>query len=306
MIKYVSAGAVVVVLLIAGFGVWYFRSGNTRLTTVPPLIPVAATVDAALPKPPAHTVVVIEENKSLSEIAGKSKAAPFLNALIARGALLTRSYGVAHPSQPNYFALFSGQTNSDGDSCVVSGIAPGASSLGAEILQSGRTFVGYAEGLPSVGFAGCTSGLYARKHAPWTHFTAIPGRDGKPFAAFPAYARLPVLAFVIPDISNDMHSGSIERADRWLRRNLGPLTKWSMKNDTLIVITWDESSAPFSNHIPTIFFGPMVRPGRYDTIVSQYRVLRTMEALYHLKPIGFSAGVPPIDSIWRSVTPVRR
>jgi len=44
--------------------------------------------------------------------------APYLTALANTGARFTNSHGVAHPSQPNYIALFSGSTHGvTGDQC---------------------------------------------------------------------------------------------------------------------------------------------------------------------------------------------
>ena len=66
---------------------------------------------------PAHIVVVIDENHSYSEIIGSSDA-PYINSLATEGALFTQSFAVAHPSQPNYLALFSGSTHGiTNDSC---------------------------------------------------------------------------------------------------------------------------------------------------------------------------------------------
>ncbi|MDB5390601.1 MAG: Phosphoesterase family protein, partial [Planctomycetaceae bacterium] len=56
---------------------------------------------------PSHIVVVIEENHSYSEVIGSSSA-PYINSLAQQGALMTQSFGVQHPSQPNYLDLFSG------------------------------------------------------------------------------------------------------------------------------------------------------------------------------------------------------
>src|SRR5215212_6979595 len=56
---------------------------------------------------PDHVVVVMEENHAYSEIIG-APAAPYINALAQEGALFTDSYGITHPSQPNYLDLFSG------------------------------------------------------------------------------------------------------------------------------------------------------------------------------------------------------
>jgi hypothetical protein len=61
---------------------------------------------AAVPRPD-HIVVVILENKHRSSVI---RQAPYLNKLAAKGANMTHSYGVTHPSQPNYLALLSGST----------------------------------------------------------------------------------------------------------------------------------------------------------------------------------------------------
>jgi hypothetical protein len=64
-----------------------------------------------------HIEIVVEENHAASQIIG-NKSAPFINALAAGDALMTQSYAVAHPSQPNYLALFAGDTfGVDSDVC---------------------------------------------------------------------------------------------------------------------------------------------------------------------------------------------
>src|SRR6266571_41860 len=56
---------------------------------------------------PDHVVVVIDENHAYGQIIG-SASAPYINSLVSQGALLTNSFAITHPSQPNYIALFSG------------------------------------------------------------------------------------------------------------------------------------------------------------------------------------------------------
>ncbi len=252
-----------------------------------------------LPSAPSHVIVIIEENKSYGDIIGNIREAPYINALAASAAVFTDSHAVTHPSQPNYMALFSGHENTDGDSCRVSGISRDARSLGGEAIEAKLTFVGYAEGLPARGSAVCYAGEYARKHVPWVHFADVPITDNVPFADFPNYDRLPTIAFVIPNLLNDMHSASIERGDAWLRQYIDPLVAWSMKHNTMIVITWDEDDGSASNQIPTLLLGPMVEPGRYSARITHYNVLRTIEAFYHLPALGESALATPIESVWR-------
>ena len=58
----------------------------------------------------SHIVVVVEENHNYDEIIGNTAQAPYINGLAAGGALLSNYDAVAHPSQPNYFALYAGST----------------------------------------------------------------------------------------------------------------------------------------------------------------------------------------------------
>lgn len=288
------------ILIVAAIAIgvwWYYRwNGQTRLTPIPP---VAAATTARLPKAPAHIIVIVEENKSYRNIIGNAHA-PYINELAGRGALFTHSYAVAHPSQPNYFALFAGVTNTDADRCSVGGVSAGAPNLGGELLRANRSFEGFAEDMPRNGFTGCSYHQYARKHAPWTHFSDIPPIDSDPMYDFPTnLSQLPTVAWVIPDVLHDMHSGSIARGDRWLKQHMGPVIDWMTRHHGLVIITWDESSATLPNQIPTIFVGQMVRPGRYAQVISHYRVLRTITDFYHLPALGRSAHAAPITGVWR-------
>jgi hypothetical protein len=292
------AVAAVVLAALVAVGFWYFGSGRTRLTATPPAVLRQLAGALRLPHTPRSVVVVVEENKSF-ETMRDTASAPYIHELAARGALFTRSYGVAHPSQPNYFALFAGVVDTNGDGCPAAGVSPTAPNLGAELLAAHRSFRAYVEDLPSPGYTGCTYGEYARKHAPWTNFSNIPPSAAVPFSALRSYAALPDVAFVIPNLLDDMHSGSIARGDAWLRKNVGPLVAWADRNDGLVIVTWDESDKPFSNHIMTIFVGPMVAPGRYDQPIDHYSVLRTIEDLFSLPHAGRSAAAAPIAGIWR-------
>lgn len=284
---------------LGGGAAWYFHSDRTRSSVVPQVLASTTQPSSALLPSPAHVVMVIEENKSYRDIVGNASA-PYVNSLIAHAALFTQSYAVAHPSQPNYMALFTGQVNSNGDQCPAVGISPNAPNLASELRSAGRSFGGYSENEPSTGFRGCFSdNSYAQKHAPWAHFPNVTAAENQPYANFPKYTNLPTVSVIIPNLSDDMHSGSIRRGDAWLRRNVAPMIAWSEAHDTLFIITWDESSAAISNHIPTLFIGPMVQPGRYAEIVSHFRVLRTIEDLYHLPHAGLSAHVTPISNIWK-------
>lgn len=257
----------------------------------------ARPAEAALPRP-AHVVVVIDENQAFSNVIGNS-AAPWLSALAASGAVFTDAHGVTHPSQPNYLALFAGFTNENGNGCPARGFSRRAPNLASELLAAKLTFAAFSESLPRAGFAGCSFGnAYARKHAPWTQFVNVPPQAHQPFAQFPAYDALPTVTFVVPNLADDMHDGPVRAGDAWARTHLGPLVRWARTHDTLVVFTWDEGFDG-ANTVPTVFVGPMVKPGRYTERIDHYRVLRTLEELYGLPPTGHAAGVAPITAIWR-------
>ncbi|MDI5972343.1 alkaline phosphatase family protein [Streptomyces sp. SL13] len=261
--------------------------------SVTPVGPAASAVAA-----PAHVVVVMEENHSYSDIIGNTAQAPYINSLASQGASLTSSFGVTHPSEPNYMALFSGSTDGlTADSCPVS--AGSAANLGSELLAAGKTFKGYSEGLPSTGSTTCTSGSYARKHAPWINFSNVPTSDSLPFSSFPSdYSKLPTVSFVIPNLDDDMHDGTINQADSWLNDNISSYATWAKANNSLLIVTWDEDDYTESNQIPTLFVGAGVKTGQFSDSADHYDVLATLEQLYGLGKAGASASATPITDIF--------
>jgi hypothetical protein len=247
---------------------------------------------------PAHTIVIVFENRGYGQVIG-SKVAPYLNDLARQGALFTHSYAITHPSQPNYLALFSGSTHGvESDSCPYTFKAP---NLASDLLAAGKTFIGYAEGLPAVGSQWCIDGEYARKHVPWVDFSNVPPSVSQPFSSFPAgnYNALPTVAWVIPNLCNDMHDCSISTGDTWLRANLSGYVTWAMTHDSLLIITFDEDEGTSVNQIPTIFIGQQVRPGKYPEKITDYSVLATIEAACGRPRDGNAKTSSPITDIWR-------
>ncbi len=247
----------------------------------------------------AHVVVVVEENRSYANVIGNASA-PYINSLAAGGASMSQSFAETHPSEPNYLALFAGSTfGLKGNVCPVDGA--NIANLGSELQATGRTFMGFAESLPAVGSTVCAAGKYARKHAPWVNFANIPPAYSVPFSAFPppqSYASLPTVSFVIPDVDNDMHDGSIARGDEWLRRYIAPYAQWAPANNSLLILTWDEDDNSAHNQIPTVFCGANVKPGIYAEQISHYNVLSTLEQMYGLPKTGYAAQAPAITDIW--------
>lgn len=249
-----------------------------------------------------HVVMVIEENRSYDAVAG-AVSAPYINSLARQGALFTDSHAVSHPSEPNYLALFAGDTfGLASDACPQTLHAANlASALDAQHLN----FTGYSESLPSVGYTGCTAGSsfnapYARKHNPWADFPDIAASTNQPMSAWPTdYTQLPTVAIVVPNQQHDMHSGTTAAGDAWLKAHLAAYVTWASSHNSLLILTFDEDDGGASNHILTVFVGAHIAPGQYSTTIDHYSVLRTIEALYHLPYTGQAANATTITECWQ-------
>ncbi|NMO92745.1 acid phosphatase [Actinomycetospora sp. TBRC 11914] len=261
--------------------------------------PIVPSVPGALPRPD-HVVVVVFENKDDEQVVG-SPHAPYLTQLAREGANLTDAHGETHPSQPNYLALLSGSTQGVADDACPQDL--GASpTLASQLIGAGRSFAGYSEGLPAAGFTGCRSpdGRYARKHAPWVDFTSAPPSVNVPLSALPADdAALPTVAVVIPDMCHDMHDCPVPTGDAWARDHLQAYVQWARTHDSLLVVTFDEDDGSSQNHIATMLVGPMVRAGDVPVRADHYTLLRTLEDMYGLPPLGAAAHTAPLTGIWR-------
>jgi phosphatidylinositol-3-phosphatase len=243
-------------------------------------------------------VVVMLENQDAGDVL---REAPYLAALAASGATLTDMHAETHPSQPNYVAFFSGGTQGVSDDSCPQTFA--AANLATELAAAGRTFAGYSEGLPAEAFTGCSAGDYARKHSPWVNFSTVPATANKPLSAMPSdYTQLPTVSFLIPDLCHDMHDCSIAEGDGWLRQTIDGYAQWSRTHNSLLIVSFDESESKddTDNHIATIAVGQRVVPGPVAERADHYRLLRTIEDLYHLAALGQSAGSTPIAQLWQS------
>ncbi|SOB81514.1 alkaline phosphatase family protein [Streptomyces sp. 1331.2] len=260
----------------------------------------AADTAAGLPAPD-HVVVVVLENHAYTQVIGSSSA-PYINGtLVAGGAKLTRSYALTHPSQPNYYMLFSGSSQGIvDDSCVDVG-ALQEPNLASELLASGQTWASYNEGLPAQGATDCRVDSYAQKHNPWFGFGNVPTDSAYGMDAFPSdYSTLPKLSFVVPDLCDDMHDCSVGTGDSWLSSNLDGYAQWAKSHNSLLVVTFDEDNRLSGNRIPTLLYGAHVAPGSSTaTTYNHYDLLHTLEDLTGVNAhAGNSSGAADITGIW--------
>ncbi|MGW7817952.1 alkaline phosphatase family protein [Streptomyces puniciscabiei] len=261
----------------------------------------SAHAAGAVPSPD-HVVVVVFENHAYSQVIGSSRA-PYINSLKSGGASLTQSYAETHPSQPNYYAMFSGDTQGiTDDSCVTPGFSS-APNLASEVIDAGRTWASYNEDLPSQGDTTCSSGDYAQKHNPWFGFSNVPAESALTFDQFPTdYSTLPQMSYVVPNLCSDMHDCSVSTGDTWLKNNLGAYASWAKTHNSLLVVTFDEDNRLSGNRIPTVLYGQPVAAGSSSsTTYNHYDLLRTLEDLEGLGTHAGNAGsAQDITGIWAS------
>lgn len=250
---------------------------------------------------PAHVVVVIEENRSFSTIIGSADA-PYLNQLAREGVLFTNAHAVTHPSQPNYVALFSGSTHGLTDDSCPHGIE--GPNLASVLLAKKLSFAIYSENMPEAGFTGCSAdhGLYRRKHNPVADFQKeLPTDVNLPYGDFPHdYSKLPTVAFVVPNMMDDMHDGTIDEGDTWLKAHLSRYAEWAKTHDSLLIVAWDESDARSdTDQIPLIVVGAGFQPDHDAQYLNHYGLLRTIEDFYDLFSLADSVGALPATTLMR-------
>ena len=133
----------------------------------------------------------------------------------------------------------------------------------------------------------------------------IPIATNQPFNAFPTdFTQLPTVCYVVPNQNNDMHNGAfpanLTTADNWLYKNLNNYIQWAKTHNSLFILSFDEDDNTGSNQIATIFFGQMVKPGKYSELIDHYCILRTIEDIYGLSYACNASSAASITDIWNN------
>jgi acid phosphatase len=316
---------VLVGTLVAASGCTGNQSGNTN-QTCSALTTTQAQAPAAF-KGSVFTVVM--ENHSRDEILG-SGAAPYINSLAKTNAVANGYHdSYVHPSEPNYFWMVAGENFGVlDDSDPASHHLESTSHIADQLELADLTWKAYQEGMGAP--CGLVShGRYAAKHDPFVYFNDINGWDGKQFNLDPrctehvvdysqldadiAANALPKYAFITPNLDNDMHDGSIQLGDTWLKNQLPKIMATPAYQDGgVIFLLWDEgSSGTFGgagDDPPFLAISPMAKQGyvsntSYDT--SSY--LKTVEKILGVDQVPCAkdpAAVASMDDLFTaSVNP---
>jgi acid phosphatase len=181
-------------------------------------------------------------------------------------------YANTHPSIGNYFMLTTGQiiTNNDSYTQTVT-----VDNVVRKLLAAGKTWKEYSEALPHQGYDGGDTGEYSEHHNPLSYMSDVRNDPTQqqnlvPFSQLAldiANHALPNYGFIVPDLLDDAHDGSLAQADAWLQTNIAPLLRspdFNTPGGGLLIIVFDEaetSDGEFGGgHVAWIAVGPNVNP----------------------------------------------
>ncbi len=242
-----------------------------------------------------HVVLIVMENRAYSEVIG-SPDAPYINHLASVCGLATGYQAVAHPSLPNYLALTSGSTQG-----VTDDGGPDQHPLSAPSIFGllGSNWRSLEESMP----ANCdlqSGGDYAVKHNPAAYFTSIrQACQGQDVSLTTPPDLSAAFTFITPNLCDDMHDCATSAGDSWLAREVPLLldTPQYLSEQTVIFITWDESTGS-TQQVPLLVIAPSVpRGARVAGFFNHYSLLHTTEQLLGLTPLlGAAASAPSMVS----------
>ncbi len=300
--RYLVIATLALLVVLAGCGDALTAQQSTPTlvsTSTPQQGPAQQSTATPTPTPAGtqlqHIFYIMMENHGLNNILGNTADAPYLNQLANSYGVATHYYGVTHPSLPNYLAAISGDFQGIWDDCPAgTGVTCGPQDFGSLLtageaasasnrphMFSGQTLVdqleahhltwkAYMQSMPSVGYTGGSTALYAEKHNPFVYFAAIRNNPARmqrivPLAQFDQDSKsgnLPNFVWITPDVCSDMHGvsagtaqslgipgcatydGTIARGDNFIHTIVPEIMSSSAwKEGSAIVIAWDESDA---------------------------------------------------------------
>ncbi len=275
-----------------------------------------------------HIFYIVMENHSANEILGNKDDAPYLNQLASSHGVALHYFGVTHPSLPNYLAAISGDSQGIWDDCPAGAAVTcrpevfgssltrdqAVSASNRSHMFSGQTLVdqleahnltwkAYMQSMPSTGYTGGSTALYAQKHNPFAYFMAIRNNPARmqrivPLTQFDADSKsgnLPNFTWITPDVCSDMHGvssgtaqalgipacanydGIIARGDNFIHTIVPEIMNSPAWNQgSAIVIPWDESDASSDGccKSPTGVNGVTLGGGNVPLIVITSRGIR--------------------------------
>jgi hypothetical protein len=282
--------------------------------------------------PPAtlkHVIVILEENKNLSQVTGQT-GAPYIGSLASKCATASayddNTFTDNLVSLPHYLALTSGSNcdtglDQTGTGCITDdGDATAHTLTTTSIFEQATSWKSYMESMPS-GCAKSSAGRYAAKHNPAAYYTAlstcsandvpidavtcdpvIPNKactaPDNAFTQDLANDTLAQFVLISPNLDNDMHDGTVTQGDNWLSTYL-PLifqSKAYLRGEVAVFVLWDEQdTADFGGAMPNLFISPYITAGTVSSVqMNHFALLRAWEGALGISTyLGCASGTQP-------------
>ena len=265
-----------------------------------------------------HVFLVYMENQDFNGIVGSS-AAPYINSLIPKGTLLSQSYAITHPSDPNYVALAGGGLYGLHDNSIAT-TTINAPHVGNSVENAGKTWKAYVEN--EKGNCDYTDhGYYAPDDVPFTYFKNMKDASAAAYCAahdqpltqmttdLASTATTPNFVWFEPDDCDDMESCGVTAGDTWLSHTLPTIFNspaWTQQK-SLLILTFDEGATKaygpnYPNSVPTLLLGsPNTVKAGYTSSqrTDHYGLLRMVDKALGLSPLtNNDAYAATINDAW--------
>ena len=243
-----------------------------------------------------HIVVVMEENRSIGYAL---EYMPYLASLATQYSQGMQVYSDSHGSWLAYGELTSGFAPHNGgalnglcngDGCTMPINIP---NLVRQFAAQGKTWKGYFQSMPSVGYMGYQYGLYVRRHNPFAFYTDVVYNLAEQRHMVPldgyllpdiASNNLANFTWISPDLDHDAHNGTsdqeaLETADQYLQTFLPQLLAsppFQAGGNGVLLVTFDEGELTnggdnecggnpdpdnCGGHIWQVIIGPQIQRG---------------------------------------------
>jgi hypothetical protein len=252
----------------------------------------AAQADAAVVD---RFFVIMFENHGYNQVLANS----YWQRAIAQGMLITNYRAISHPSQPNYIATIAG----DLLACPADNkFDTNARQLTDTLDEKRITWRTYQEDYPPLAGGNCNPimsiGPYYRKHNPFMSFTQISGNstkcqdivNEKQLSLDLAAGRLKQFVYYTPNINNDSHDQSLDFSGQYFLAWLDKYTKEGLfKNNTYMLMTFDEDEGLEGNRVATALYGAGITPGTKDDgkiAYTHYSIPKTAQDIWGVASLG--------------------
>jgi len=272
--------------------------------------------DTGTPMGKSTVFTIVLENHDFAEIVGSSNA-PYINSLIAMGALATNYKDTIHPSLGNYLNMVSGENQYPGLVDVGPTQFPyfpaDKQHIGSQLQAGGVKWRAYMESMGSP----CNlsnNGKYAPKHNPFVYFTdiqentALCNEVDVDYSSFDADLATNDYRYmwITPNLDSDGHDPggdpalALRNCDAWMSREVPKiLASAGYTNGGVLFITWDEAegrTASGADKIPMIVLSPRVKQAGMTsgTAMDHGAYLATVETLFGFQRLSPVANEPTL------------